>query len=50
LINLAKSERIRVSKIGSINSSSRLTFSKDDYICIKELFNLSKNWLKEFMA
>ena len=50
LINLAKSERIRVSKIGSINSSSRLTFSKDDYICINELFNLSKNWLKEFMA
>ena len=50
LNNLAKSERIRVSKIGSINSSSRLTFSKDDYICINELFNLSKNWLKEFMA
>ena len=50
LINLAKSESIRVSKIGSINSSSRLTFSKDDYICIKELFDLSKNWLKEFMA
>ena len=34
LINLAKSERIRVSKIGSINSSSRLTFSKDDYISV----------------
>ena len=50
LKNLARNEKVDLSQIGSIDSSARLTFSKHDYIYIKELLNLSENWLKNYMS